>query len=62
MRACSDHAATQCHKTARPIYVNSLDKPRPKHVGSCILLEIDGVRVLSTAAHTADWTRKGIQL
>jgi len=62
MRACSDHAATQCDKTVRPIYANCLEKPRPKHVGSCILLEIDGMRVLATAAHTADWTLKGIQL
>lgn len=62
MRACSERAATQCDKTVRPIYANSPDKPRPKHVGSCILLKIDGVRVLTTAAHTADWTQKGITL
>jgi hypothetical protein len=54
MRACSDRAAQGCWKSIRPIYANSLAKVRPKHIGSCILLDIDGTRVLSTAAHIAD--------
>lgn len=42
----------------RPIY-GSQDGRRLTHIGTCLLLEIDGTRVLSTAAHVADqlaWT------
>jgi hypothetical protein len=37
----------------RPIY-GSPDGRRLTHIGSCLLLEIDGRRVLSTAVHVAD--------
>jgi hypothetical protein len=39
--------------SVRPIY-GSPDGRRLTHIGSCLLLEIDGKRVLSTAAHIAD--------
>src|SRR5665213_470445 len=62
MRECSDRAAPDCHKSVRPIYANTRREPRPKHSGSCTLLEIDGVRVLVTAAHIADEIGKGVKL
>jgi hypothetical protein len=62
MRACSDRAAMDCKKTVRPIYANTALEPRLKHMGSCTLLEVDGVKVLTTAAHTADSMRKGAAL
>jgi len=39
--------------SVRPIY-GLLDDRRLTHIGSCLLLEIDGKRVVSTAAHIAD--------
>lgn len=43
------------------MYRNSDARLRPEHVGSCILLNVDGLPILSTAAHvldnlTAGWT------
>src|ERR1700688_3350749 len=39
--------------SVRPIY-GSPDGRRIKHIGSCLLLEIDSRLVVSTAAHIAD--------
>jgi len=36
------------------VYAASRDRRQPKHVGSCILLDIDGTPVVSTAAHVID--------
>jgi hypothetical protein len=38
----------------RPIYRNSGRKPQPEHIASCLLLNVDGVPIVCTAAHVAD--------
>jgi hypothetical protein len=40
--------------SVRPVYRNSAAKPRPEHIGSCLLLNIDGAPIVVTAAHIAD--------
>jgi hypothetical protein len=40
--------------SVRPIYRNSAAKPRPEHIGSCVLLVIDGAPTVVTAAHMLD--------
>ncbi|MHB1587912.1 MAG: hypothetical protein ACYCRH_12980 [Acidiferrobacteraceae bacterium] len=40
--------------SVRPVYGNSASNPRPEHIGSCLLLEIDGVPLVVTAAHILD--------
>jgi hypothetical protein len=58
MQAADDFA-----ESVRPIYGSSLDTRRlPEHIGSCILLDIDGTKVVSTAAHIAAQIRQGVTL
>lgn len=40
--------------SVRPVYRNSEAEPLPEHLGSCLLLSIDGVRIVATAAHIYD--------
>jgi hypothetical protein len=47
-------AEREFRSSLRPIYRNSARKPRPVHVASCLLINIDGVPTVCTAAHVAD--------
>lgn len=38
----------------RPVYRNNAVNPRPVHVGSCLLLNVDSVPLVVTAAHILD--------
>jgi hypothetical protein len=40
--------------SVRPVYGNSAAEPRPEHIGSCLLLSVDGVPIVATAAHILD--------
>jgi hypothetical protein len=40
--------------SVRPVYRNSASNPRPEHIGSCLLLNIDGMPIVVTAAHILD--------
>ena len=60
LRECASQAAADFGNSVRAIYGSSSATERlPQHVGSCILLDIDGTRVVSTAAHIADETTHG---
>jgi hypothetical protein len=41
-------------ENVRSAHLGLLDGRSPTHIGSCLLLDIDGKRVVSTAAHIAD--------
>lgn len=49
-------------RAVRPIYAVAGDGPNPimQHIGSCILLSIDGHRVVATAAHVLDNRAHGL--
>lgn len=48
------HAATNAFRDAvRPIYGVGM-RDRPDHIGSSVLIEIDGVKMIVTAAHVID--------
>jgi hypothetical protein len=51
-------AEREFRSSLRPIYRNSARKPRPVHVASCLLLNIDGVQTICTAAHVADHSKE----
>jgi hypothetical protein len=53
IQECAPRAVAEFKTSVRPIY-GLLDGRRLTHSGSCLLLEIDGKRVVSTAAHIAD--------
>ncbi len=53
IQECALGAVGDFKTSVRPIY-GLLDGRRLTHIGSCLLLEIDGKRVVSTAAHIAD--------
>jgi hypothetical protein len=53
IQECASRAVADFKTSVRPIY-GLLDDRRLTHIGSCLLLEIDGKRVVSTAAHIAD--------
>lgn len=40
--------------SVRPVYRNSAANPRPEHIGTCLLLNVDGVPIIVTAAHILD--------
>ena len=40
--------------SVRPVYRNSASNTRPEHIGSCLLLNIDGMPIVVTAAHILD--------
>lgn len=56
IQECAPHAVAKFRPSVRPIY--GIEKNALTHIGSCLLLEIDGRRVVSTAAHIADWLKK----
>lgn len=62
LRKRSAQAEREFRPSVRPMYRNSDAKPRPEHVGSCILLNVDGVPILSTAAHVLDSLTAGYTL
>ncbi len=45
--------------SVRPIYSIKHIETRPEHIGSCLLLKIDGIAVVSTAAHIMDQLAEG---
>jgi hypothetical protein len=53
IQECAPRAVADFKTSVRPIY-GLLDGRRLTHIGSCLLLDIDGKRVVSTAAHIAD--------
>ena len=53
IQECAPRAVAAFRTSIRPIY-GLLDGRRLSHSGSCLLLDIDGTRVVSTAAHIAD--------
>ncbi len=63
LRECASQAAADVADSVRPIYGSSKDTDhRPEHIGSCILLVVDGMRVVSTAAHIVDEMSRGATL
>jgi hypothetical protein len=52
IQECATRAVAEFKSSVRPIY--GLQDGRLTHIGSCLLLVIDGRYVLSTAAHVAD--------
>jgi hypothetical protein len=44
-------AQREFRTSIRPVYRNSASSPRPEHIGSCLLLSIEGVPTIVTAAH-----------
>ncbi len=49
----SENARARYRDAVRPIY-GATGKGDPDHIGSCILLEVDGEQFLLTAAHVLD--------
>ena len=62
LRKRSAEARREFRAAVRPMYRNSDSKPRLHHVGSCILLRVDGLPILSTAAHILDSLTTGYTL
>lgn len=54
LRKRSAEARRAFRLSVRPMYRNSEDDPRLEHVGSCTLLNVEGIPTLSTAAHILD--------
>jgi hypothetical protein len=44
--------------SVRPVYRNNNAEPLPVHIGTCLLLSIDGIPVIATAAHILDQVSK----
>jgi hypothetical protein len=59
LRTRSKEAQQDFRPSVRPMYRNSGDRLRPEHVGSCILLNVDDMPILATAAHILDNLRAG---
>lgn len=53
MTAAADVATDAFRNAVRPIY-GADSNGRPTHIGSSILIEIDGVKMIATAAHVID--------
>jgi hypothetical protein len=53
IQECAPRAVADYKTSVRPIY-GLLDDRCLTHIGSCLLLDVDGKRVVSTAAHIAD--------
>lgn len=62
LRERSAQAERDFRSSVRPIYRNSDANPRPEHAGSCILLNVDGQPILSTAGHILDNLREGFSI
>jgi hypothetical protein len=63
LREIATQAAEDFHDSVLAIYGSSAATNRlPEHIGSCILLDIDGTPVVATAAHIADKIPEGTTL
>jgi hypothetical protein len=63
LRECASQAGVDFAGSVLAIYRSSDASDRlPEHIGSCILLDIDGTPVVSTAAHIADNITEGATL
>lgn len=63
LRECATQAAEDFADSVRAIYRSSDESDKlPEHIGSCLLLDVDGTKVLSTAAHITDDMTKGATL
>jgi hypothetical protein len=63
MRECATQAAAEFVDSVLAIYrSNEASERLPEHIGSCILLDIDGTRVITTAAHIIDNIPEGATL
>ncbi len=51
---CTEESAKTFQLSVRPIYA-STDGTKPKPIGSCVLLLVEGKRYVVTAAHVIDW-------
>jgi hypothetical protein len=62
-RECATQAAAEFIDSVLAIYrSNDAGERRPEHIGSCILLDIDGTPVVATAAHIVDNIPEGATL
>lgn len=50
---CSDAAHHNFHTSVRPLFAASKGH-NLKHIGSCLLLQVDGINYVATAAHITD--------
>jgi hypothetical protein len=63
LRECAPQAGEDFADSVLAIYRSSDTTDRlPEHIGSCILLDIDGMPVVATAAHIVDDITKGATL
>jgi hypothetical protein len=63
LRECAPQAARDFHDSVLAIYGSSAaTNGLPEHIGSCVLLDIDGTPVVATAAHIADKIISGTTL
>jgi hypothetical protein len=63
LREIAIQAAEDFHDSVLAIYGSStVTNRRPEHIGTCILLDIDGTPVVATAAHIADKIPEGTTL
>lgn len=53
MNKCVDTLTHKYMKSVRPIY-GSTYKRKPEHIGSCVLIELESIKYLITAAHVID--------
>lgn len=53
LNECTDTLTDPLLKSVRPIYGSSM-QGTPVHIGSCVLIELDGTKYLLTAAHVVD--------
>jgi hypothetical protein len=59
LRTRSKEAQQDFRPSVRPMYRNSDDHLRPEHVGSCLLLNVDDMPIMATAAHILDNLKAG---
>lgn len=63
MRECATQAGADFVDSVLAIYrSNDGSERRPEHIGSCILLDVDGTPVVATAAHIVDNIPEGATL
>lgn len=53
MNQCSDELAKKYLQSVRSIY-GSTERCEPEQIGSCVLIEYQGIKILITAAHVID--------
>jgi hypothetical protein len=54
-----DAISHKVNESTKPIYGANC-KGNPEHIGSCIFINIAGIKILLTAAHVIDWKRETI--